>query len=148
MNRLQDKMELLLADATTGAIRPLYVEEDEAYVEVPETWMFLKDGKHMLITSEKNGYNHIYMYDLNGKLVKQITDGMYDVVSICSVNEKDGMIYYLSHESSPINRELYCIDFKGKKKKKLSDKPGWYSASFSASSKYYISTFNSITIYC
>ena len=141
MNRLQDKMELLLADATTGAIRPLYVEEDEAYVEVPETWMFLKDGKHMLITSEKNGFNHIYMYDLNGKLVKQITDGMYDVVSICSVNEKDGMIYYLSHESSPINRELYCIDFKGKKKKKLSDMPGWYSASFSASSKYYISTF-------
>ncbi len=141
MNRLQDKMELLLADATTGAIRPLYVEEDEAYVEVPETWMFLKDCKHMLITSEKNGYNHIYMYDLNGKLVKQITDGMYDVVSICSVNEKDGLIYYLSHESSPINRELYCIDFKGKKKKKLSDKPGWYSASFSASSKYYISTF-------
>ena len=141
MNRLQDKMELLLADATTGAIRTLYVEEDDAYVEVPETWMFLNDGKHMLLTSERNGYNHIYLYDLNGKLVRQITDGFYDVVSICSVDEKAGLIYYLSHESSPINRELYCIDFKGKKKKKLSDRPGWYSASFSATSKYYISTF-------
>lgn len=141
MNRLQDKMELLLADATTGAIRTLYTEEDEAYVEVPETWMFLKDGKHMLLTSEKNGFNHIYMYDLNGKLVNQITDGFYDVVSICSVDEKNGIIYYLSHESSPINKELYSIDFKGKKKKKLSEKAGWYSASFSATSKYYISTF-------
>ena len=141
MNRLQDKMELLLADATTGAIRTLYVEEDDAYVEVPETWMFLNDGKHMLLTSERNGYNHIYLYDLNGKLVRQITDGFYDVVSICSVDEKAGLIYYLSHESSPINRELYCIDFKGKKKKKLSDRPGWYSASFSTTSKYYISTF-------
>ena len=134
MNRLQDKMELLLADATTGAIRTLYTEEDEAYVEVPETWMFLKDGKHMLLTSEKNGFNHIYMYDLNGKLVNQITDGFYDVVSICSVDEKNGIIYYLSHESSPINKELYSIDFKG-------EKAGWYSASFSATSKYYISTF-------
>ena len=141
MNRLQDKMELLLADATTGAIRNLYTEEDEAYVEVPETWMFLKDGKHMLLTSEKDGYNHIYMYDLEGRLVKQITQGFYDVVSVCSVDEKAGVIYYLSHESSPINKELYSIDFKGKKKKKLSEKPGWYSASFSATSKYYISTF-------
>ena len=141
MNRLQDKMELLLADATTGAIRNLYTEEDEAYVEVPETWMFLKDGKHMLLPSEKDGYNHIYMYDLKGNLVNQITQGFYDVVSVCSVDEKAGVIYYLSHESSPINRELYSIDFKGKKKKKLSEAPGWYSASFSATSKYYISTF-------
>ncbi len=141
MNRLQNKMELLLADATTGTLRTLYVEEDDAYVEVPDTWMFLKDGKNMLLTSEKNGYNHIYMYDLNGKMVRQITDGFFDVVSICSVDEKAGVIYYLSHESSPINRELYCIDFKGKKKKKLSDRAGWYSASFSNTSKYYISTF-------
>lgn len=141
MNRLQDKMELLLADVRTGAIKPLYTEEDEAYVEVPETWMFLKDGKHMLLTSEKDGYNHIYMYDLSGKLVRQITTGAYDVTSVCSVDEKSGLVYYLSHESSPINNELYSIDFKGKKKTKLSEKPGWYTASFSNNSKYYISTF-------
>ena len=141
MNRLQDKMELLLADARTGVITPLYTEEDDAYVEVPDTWMFLKDGKHWLLTSERDGFNHIYLYDLNGKLVNQITKGDYDVVSVCSVDEKEGVVYYLSHESSPINKELYSIDFKGKKKKCLSDKPGWYSASFSANSKYYISTF-------
>ena len=68
MSRLQDKMELLLADAHTGAITLLYTEEDDAYVEVPDTWMFLKDGKRWLLTSERDGYNHIYMYDLNGKL--------------------------------------------------------------------------------
>lgn len=139
MNRLQNKMEMLQADARTGEISTLYVEEDEAYVEVPDTWMFLSDGKRMLFTSERDGYNHIYM--LTGTQIFQITKGSYDVVSICSVDEKNGLIYYLSHESSPINRELYCIDFKGKKKTKLSDKPGWYSASFSNNSKYYISTF-------
>lgn len=141
MSRLQDNMELLLADATTGNITTLYTEQDEAYVDVPGTWMFLADGKHWLLTSERDGYNHIYLYDMNGRLVNQITKGSFDVSSICSVDEKAGLIYYLSHESSPINNELYCIDFKGKKKTKLSQTPGWYSASFSANSKYYISTF-------
>ncbi len=150
MNRLQNKMELLLADANTGEIHNLYTEEDEAYVEVPETWVFLNDGKHFIITSERDGYNHIYLYDLNGKLVNQITTGSYDVVSVCSIDEKNSTIYYLSHESSPINQELYSINFKGKKKMQLSTKPGWYNASFSANSQYYISTFsdaNSAPVY-
>lgn len=141
MNRLQNKMEMLLADATTGALRPIYTETADTYVEVPDTWMFLKDGKHMLFTSERDGYNHIYLYSLDGGDALQITKGNYDVVSVCAVDEKEGRIYYLSHESSPLNKELYAIDFKGKKKTKLSDKPGWYSANFSANCKYYISTF-------
>lgn len=141
MNRLQDKMELLLADTRSGKITTIYTEEDAAYVEVPGTWMFLDDGKHMLLTSERDGYNHIYLYGLDGRLVRQVTQGRYDVSSVCSVDEKAGLIYYLSHESSPINNELYCIDFKGKKKVRLSDRAGWYGASFSNNSKYYISTF-------
>lgn len=141
MNRLQNRMELLLADAEIGTIRPLYEEEDEAYVEVPDTWRFLADGRHMLLTSERDGYNHIYLFDIEGKLVNQITKGNYDVVSICSVDEKNGLIYYLSHQTSPIDRTLYSIDFKGNKQKMLSPAEGWSNASFSANSKYYICTF-------
>lgn len=81
------------------------------------------------------------MYDLTGKLVNQITSGSYDVVSISCIDEKNGLIYYLSHETGAINRELYCIDFKGKKKVKLTEKPGWYAASFSNGGKYYILNF-------
>lgn len=141
MNRLQNHMEILLANADNGKLRTLYTEDDEAYVEVPDTWMFLSDG-NMLITSERDGYNHIYMYGMDGRLVNQVTRGEYDVTSICSVDEKNGMIYYLSHQSSPLNRELYSVDFKGKKTTFLSkNQNGWNTVSFSATGKYYINTF-------
>lgn len=163
MNRLQNKMEILLADAINGSLTTLYTETDEAYVEVPETWMFLKDGKQMLITSERDGYNHIYLYSLDGTLVRQITSGNYDVVSVAAVDEKNGVIYYTSHEDGAINRSLYMIDFKGKKKQCLNYEAknklnqdygadgisdgkyilGTYSAVFSEGCKYYICTFSS-----
>ena len=141
MNRYQNNLELLLADATTGQISIMHTETDKAYIDVPDTWIFLADGKHFLITSEKDGYNHIYMYDLKGNLVKQVTTGNYDVVRIAGVDEKNKKIYYTSKESSPINTDLYVINFDGKKKTKLSDKPGTYNASFSNGCHYYISNF-------
>ena len=165
MNRLQNKMELLLADASTGKIKTLYTEEDKAYVEVPETWKFLADGKSFLITSEKDGFNHIYLYGMDGQLIRQITSGNYDVVDICGIDEKNQKIYYRSHESGAINTDLYVIDFKAKKKvcmnhplegevaRIVKEFPsqhldngkmllGSYSANFSEGCKYYISIFS------
>ena len=152
MNRLQNNMELLLANATTGALSTLYSEKDEAYVEVPDTWMFLQDGKNWIITSEKDGFNHIYMYDMNGNLVRQITSGNYDVTGVCGIDEKKGTIYFTSHESGAINVDLYMIDFKGKKKICLNDnigtqkapkyQLGTYNATFSNGCKYYIRTYS------
>ena len=141
MNRWQNKMEILLADAATAQISTIHTEQDKAYIDVPEVWMFLKDGKHFLITSEQDGYNHIYMYSLAGELVKQITTGNYDVVKVNGVDEKGKKIYYTSKESSPINTDLYVINFDGKKKTKLSGQLGTYSASFGEGCRYYISNF-------
>lgn len=144
MNRLQNHMELLLANATSGKITTLYTEDDKAYVEVPDTWKFLDDGKSFLITSERDGYNHIYLYGMDGQLIRQITTGNFDVVNICGIDEKNQKIYYRSHESSPINTDLYVIDFKAKKKVCLNNggRLGTYQANFSTGCKYYISTFS------
>lgn len=151
MNRLQSHLELLLADATTGSMRTLYTEDDKAYVEVPQMLHFLQDGKHFLINSEKDGYNHIYLYDMQGNLVRQITKGNYDVADICGIDEKHQKIYYKSHESSPVNTDLYVIDFKGKKSVNLGgERLGTYEAIFSEGCKYYIQIFsdaNSAPIY-
>ncbi len=163
MNRLQNTMELLTANAFTGHIRTIYTETDAAYVEVPDTWRFLADGKSFLLTSEKDGFNHIYLYGLDGKLIRQITSGNYDVVDICGIDQKNQKIYYRSHESSPVNTDLYVIDFKGKKKVCLNYDAtakanegygvdgvlnnkyilGSYNANFSEGCKYYICTFSS-----
>jgi dipeptidyl-peptidase-4 len=151
MNRLQNHLELLLADASTGDLKTLYTEDDKAYVEVPTTFEFLKDGKHFLLNSEKSGYNHLYLYDMKGKLVRQVTTGNYDVAAVCGIDEENEKIYYTSHESSPINTDLYCIDFKGKHKVNLgAQRQGTYDAVFSEGCKYFIQDFsdaNSAPVY-
>lgn len=143
MNRLQNQLEIYKADASTGTISPIYQESHSAYVEVPETWMFLNDGKQFLINSERDGFNHIYLYDLDGNQIRQITSGSFDVVQVCGVDEKKGMIYFTSHESSPINKDLYMIDLKGKKKIRLSETEGTYEiVNMSQGCKYYIQLFS------
>lgn len=152
MNRLQNKMELLLVDANTLEVSPLYTEENDTYVEVPDTWQFLNDGKNFLITSEKDGFRHIYMYNLQGKEVAQITKGNFEVERVCGVDETKGRIYFTSHESAPINTDLYVVDFKGKKKTCLNTngRLGTYDPYFSTGCKYYIAMFsdaNSAPVY-
>lgn len=144
MNRLQNHMELLLVDAATAKVSPLYEEKSDTYVEVPDTWMFLEDGKHFLLTNEQDGYNHIYMYDLQGRLVRQITSGAFDVSKVCAVDEKNKKIYFTSHESSAINTDLYVIGFDGKKKTSLNDNgvAGTYGAVFSKGCKYYVRSWS------
>lgn len=117
MNRLQNRMELLLANATTGVLKPLYTETDNAYVEVPETWKFLADGKSFIITSEKDGYNHVYLYGMDGKLKRQITSGKYDVVDVCGIDETNKRVYYTSRQHGAINKSLFVTEFGGKKLK-------------------------------
>ncbi|KWW28902.1 MAG: dipeptidyl-peptidase 4 [bacterium P3] len=142
LNRLQNRMELLLVDAATLEVTPLYTEEDPAYVEVPDTWRFLADGKHFLITSEQSGYNHVYLYDMKGRMVRQITTGDYDVVSVCGIDEQNKRIYYTSHESSPVNTDFYSIGFDGKKKKCLSPAEGTYAVTMGKGCKYYFESFS------
>ena len=150
MNRLQNQMELLLVDANTLDVQTLYTEKDAAYVDIPDTWLFLADGKHFLITSERSGFNHIYLYDMQGRLKRQTTSGNWDVVSVRGVDEKHKRIYYTSHESAAINTDFYSIAFNGEKKTKLSGEAGTYTINFSNGCRYYISTFsnaNSAPIY-
>ena len=162
MNRLQNKMEILTVNTSGNGNQPsvLYSENDNAYVEVPDTWQFITVGKgkkaqeQMLITSEKDGYRHIYLYDMQGKLIKQVTTGEWEVCEVAGVDVQNQRLYYTSREHHPIQKSLFVIGFDGKKKLCLNDVTrnvkntedryvlGTYNATFSNGCKYYIRTFS------
>src|SRR5687768_4841907 len=75
MNRYQDNLKLLLTNAQTGTSKLLYEEKNKYFIEINDDWWFLKDGKHFLFTSEMNGYRHLYLYSLDGKVKTQVTKG-------------------------------------------------------------------------
>ncbi|MEA3497068.1 MAG: DPP IV N-terminal domain-containing protein [Bacteroidota bacterium] len=137
LNRLQNKLELLIADVNSGKSKVIFTEENKYYIEITDNLTFLDDNS-FIWTSEKDGYNHIYLYDMKGKLVKQLTKGNWDVSSLKGVNEEKKIVYYISSESSPTQRDLYSINLKGKKKKKLSSKSGINDAHFSKTFAFYI----------
>lgn len=144
MNRHQNKLEYLFADAGSGSTQVRLTETNKYYIDINDDLTFLKDGKHFILTSEKDGFNHIYLYDISGKLVRQVTQGDWVVTRLYGIDEQDKTLYYQSTESSPLERDIYSIALSGKKKKKLSTQQGTNNATFSADFSYYLLNYSSV----
>jgi dipeptidyl-peptidase 4 len=142
MNRLQNKIELLFADANTGNTKIILTEEAKTYVDVPDELTFLKNNKGFIWCSEQDGFNQLYHYDFTGKLINQITKGNWDLISFKGCDEATKTLYYTSTEISPTDRDLYAISLDGKTKRKLSTQKGTTGAEFSKSFKYYVSKYS------
>ncbi|WBO84263.1 S9 family peptidase [Hymenobacter yonginensis] len=139
MNRLQNKLEILHANARTGQSQVVLTDTDAAYVEVNDDLRYLQGGKEFLFSSEKDGYRHLYLYTMGGKLVRQLTKGPWEITSIDGFDEKKGLVYYTSTEASPLQRHLYRVDLKGKGKTRLSEAGrGTDAANMSADTRYYL----------
>jgi dipeptidyl-peptidase 4 len=130
MNRHQNNLKLLLTDAQTGSSRLLYEETNKYYIDINDDWWFLKDGKNYIFTSEMNGYNHLYLYSLDGKVKQQISKGMYDLANVNGVDEKNKLIYYTMAYPGPLDRNVFVTDFSGKKTKQLTQGEGWHRLVF------------------
>ncbi len=143
LNRLQNHLDILLADATTGKSRLLYYEDNPYYIEITDDLTFLPENKYFLITSEKNGYNQIYLYNMKGKQFRQLTNGNWDVTKVYGYNSRRKQVFYQSAESSPLNRDIYEVNLKGKKQK-ISNRRGTNDARFSSDFSYYVNTFTDI----
>ncbi len=142
MNRLQNKQDLMLADVKTGSTETVKTETSETWIDVNDNLTFLDDGRRFIYTSEESGYNHVYLYDMSGKLIRQITRGEWEVTRYLGYNEDNERIYYISTEDSPLERHLYSINIDGKGKRKLSSGEGWNRVNMSRDFKYYIETFS------
>lgn len=144
LNRHQNDLNINLTDAVTGESKVIFNEQNEKYVEVPTT-DFLSTKNQFIITSEMSGYNHLYLYDISGKMIKQITTGDWDVTDYYGVDEKNGMVYYQSAEISAMDRQVYAIKLNGTSKNRLTTKNGHNDAEFTSSFKYFINYHSSVT---
>ncbi|MBA4317876.1 MAG: S9 family peptidase [Flavobacterium sp.] len=143
LNRHQDNLDLLFVDGTTAATKVVLNEKDKSYIDFIDTdnLTFLKDNS-FIWTSEKDGFNHIYLYDKTGKLKNQVTKGNWEVTKYYGFDEKNKTIFYQSVENSSINRAIYKINLNGKDKVKLTQNTGVNSATFSPNFQYFINTFS------
>jgi dipeptidyl-peptidase-4 len=140
LNRWQNNLDVLHADAQTGATKVILNEKSETYVDVEYTdhLTYLADGKHFIFASERTGFKHLYLYDMAGKLVRPITTGEWEVTDFHGIDEKKKLVYFSSAEVSPLERHVYVIGFDGKGKKQLSTEKGSNEPNFSADFKYYL----------
>ena len=144
LNRHQDNLDLIFVDSNSGTAKVILNEKDKAYVEVTNNLTFLKDNS-FIWSSEKNGFNHLYLYEKTGKLKNQITSGNWDVTDYYGFDEKSKTVFYQSVENGSVNRDVYKIGLDGKNKVRLTSKTGTSSATFSPNFDFFITKFSSST---
>jgi len=142
INRHQNHLKLHEVNATDNTVSLLLEEKDEAYVDIHDNLTFLVDDS-FIWTSEKDGFNHLYLHDEDGNLMNQITQGPWEVTNYYGYDQANDRIYYQSVENGSINRGVYSISSSGKGKKGLSTEEGTNAAAFSADYTYYINTYSS-----
>jgi len=144
LNRHQNKLDFILANYSDGTNKVLFSEEDKYYIDINDNLTFLPNN-YFIWTSEKDGYNHIYLKGLDGS-EEQLTNGAWEVTSFDGLDSDNMQIFYRSTEEGSINRTLYVLDLETGKRKKLSKDIGTNSVKFSKGLKYYINSYSNANI--
>ena len=143
LNRHQNRLDLYMANPRSTVCEVIIRDESEQYIKEQAYSDIKFYPEHIVMMSERDGYNHLYLYTIGGNLVKQITKGEFEVKDFLGWNQNANEFYYTSNEESPLRTAVYKIDGKGKKTK-LSTRVGTNSALFSTNMMYYINTFSNI----
>ena len=143
LNRDQNDCRLVSYDATTGVrIAELYRETSEKYVEPMHPIVFLPwDDTKFIMQSQRDGYNHLYLYNNKGELLSQITKGQWVVEEMVGFNKKDKSIIIISNEMNPIQRNIYSVDIKTGKRTLLDNGRGSHRAELSESGLYLVDRY-------
>lgn len=144
LNRHQNRFDLYLANPKSALCKVAIRDESEQYIKEDEYSNIKFYPENIVLMSERDGYNHLYLYTIGGNLVKQITKGKFEVKSFLGWDKQSNVFYYTSNEGSPLRTAVYKIDGKGKKTK-LSTRTGTNDAIFSSNYSYYINTFSNIS---
>jgi len=143
LNRWQNKLELFAADPATGKTRLFLTDEDPCYIDEQTELIFLKDNLRFLWTSERSGWREIYLYDLTGKLLKQLTNAKLPIRSVQGVDEARGWVYFGGLEANGTESYAYKVKLDGTGFAKMTKEPGSHNVSFSPNFDYYTDAFSS-----
>ncbi|MEI7489915.1 MAG: S9 family peptidase [Bacteroidota bacterium] len=144
LNRHQNKLELLLAGASDGNTHPIWSEDNKCYIDITDDWCFLKNRKEFLISSERSGFKHLYLYNITGELIRQLTNGQWDVARVAGVDEPNRRVFFSAGFSSPMNREVFSVSLDGGEPARLSEREGSNSPDFSSNFAFYVNRWSDI----
>jgi dipeptidyl-peptidase-4 len=144
LNREQNHMKLNRYDALSGKLEKTFFEETHPkYVEPQNPVLFVKNNDNQFIwQSQRDGYNHLYLYDTSGKLIKQLTKGDWEVTDILGFDEKGKTIYFVSTNPTPMDRHIYSVDIKSGKMERHTSTSGVHSGMLSKSGQYIIDRYS------
>lgn len=148
LNREQNHMKQNQYSAQTGdLIKTLFEEKSDKYVEPQKPIAFLKTNPNQFIwQSRRDGWNHVYLYNTDGAMVKQITKGNWDVTSVIGFDKQDKILSYISTQQNPLERHLYSIDLKTGKELKLTSVKGTHKPIVTEDFNYFIDVYNSVEV--
>ena len=144
LNRLQNDCQLVSYDATSGnKLKELYREKSDKYVEPMHPIVFLPwDSKQFVMQSQKDGYNHLYIYNIGTGAIRQLTKGNFVVEDFCGFNTKNKSVIIATNEANPIQRNIYTVDVKSGKRKSLDNGRGCHNASLSKSGQWIVDMYS------
>jgi dipeptidyl aminopeptidase/acylaminoacyl peptidase len=152
VNATLNELELRAADAGTAETRLILRESQSTNLQTDYRWWrryftLLADGKKFILMSQRNGWNHLYLYDRNGKLLRQLTDGPMEVVEVVAVNLEAGWIYFTAQgdKQRPYDTHLYRVNLEGKGRSRLTEASGQHSIEFAPSKKFYLDRHSSVS---
>ena len=153
-NRVLSSVELLAVDAVTRAVRTVMTEASETFLTnhheaiwAAETGFFLlPDGSGFIWNSERSGWDHLYHYDMNGRLVRRLTSGDWPVKDVVRVDQENGWVYFTGHgdQSRPYDTHLYRVGLDGRGFAQLTEGKGQHNASISPSAEYFVDAFSNV----
>jgi dipeptidyl-peptidase 4 len=126
--RDQKQIDLIFADIETGTQKLILSETSKSWTDLNDDLVFLRNSERFIWTSEKDGFRHIYLYSLNGDLIRQITSGNWEVHKVNAVDEKRGLVYFEGFADTPLENHLYAASLEGGAQRKITNEPGWHTA--------------------
>lgn len=151
MDRIQSHMTIRFYDVNSGSSELVMEEKSDAWIDIFDFFAgnlhliyFPENLQEFFWISERDGWAHIYRYDYSGNIINQVTEGAWEVKGIEAIDADNGIIYYVSTEVAPTEQNLYSINFKGKRKKRITADAGNHRVNVADNGNYYIDTYSDV----